>query len=220
MRRTGSPPALLAGLLALIVIGTIVLVRTVSSDPDATGRPAGAPPPTPPPRPVLPSPSGVPPAGPATTYAARAKDSRAVVALTVRNGAAIAFVCDGERLEAWLRGRIYPEAGLVRLQGPDGLVTGSVQGDSVVGAVSLDEEEPFAFRAPAVKAPSGLYRANSTVRGSRLVGGWIVLPGGDQVGTITLGRATRAAPDLNPAAGAVTVDGVRVQVAPADPTRP
>ncbi|MFC5749390.1 hypothetical protein [Actinomadura rugatobispora] len=220
MRRTGSPPALLAGLLALIVIGTVVLVRTVSSDPDETGRPAGAPPPTAPARTVLPSPSGgLPSLGPATTYAARVKDSRAVVALTVQNGAAIAYVCDGERLEAWLRGRIHPE-GLIRLQGPEGLVTGSVQGDSVVGAASLDEDGLFAFRAGAVKAPAGLYRATSTVRGSRLAGGWIVLPGGDQVGVVTLGRATRPAPALKPAAGAVTVDGVRVPVAPADPAKP
>jgi hypothetical protein len=71
-----------------------------------------------------------------------------------------------------------------------------------------------------VQAPSGLYRATSTVRGARLVGGWIVLPSGDQVGLLNLGRTPRPAPVLDPAAEAVTVDGVRVPVAPADPARP
>ncbi|GAA2420218.1 hypothetical protein GCM10010191_34310 [Actinomadura vinacea] len=219
MRRTGSPPALLAGLLALIVIGTVVLVRTVSSDPDATGRPAGAAPPSPPTPPALAPPSTARPFTGTATYAGRARGSRAVVALAVRNGSAVAYICDGRRLELWLYGRIHPE-GLVRLQGPKGIVTGSIQGDTLIVAAGLDEENLLAFRAPAVKAPSGLYRAVSTVRGARLVGGWIVLPGGDQVGIVDLGRDRRPAPALDPAAGAVTVDGVRVPVAPADPARP
>src|SRR4051812_13862290 len=41
---------------------------------------------------------------PRATYAARAKGSRAVVAITVRGDDAIAYVCDGHSLETWLRG--------------------------------------------------------------------------------------------------------------------
>jgi hypothetical protein len=214
MRKTGSILVLLAGVLALTALGTLVLVNLVVSEPEATGQRAGAPQFSPPPPPSPSIPSSV-----TATYASRVRDSGTVVAMTVRGGDAIAYVCDGRRLEAWLRGKIYPE-GLVRLQGPEGILTGSVQGTSVVGAASLDEESLFAFRAPVVQAPSGLYRATSTVRGARLVGGWIVLPSGDQVGVVSLAQAPRPAPPLDPAAGAVTVDGVRVPVAPADPGRP
>jgi hypothetical protein len=215
MRKTGSLLALLAGVLALTALGTLVLVNLVVSDPEATGQRAAAPQVSAPPPP--PSPSI--PASVTATYASRVPDSGTVVAMTVRGGNAIAYVCDGQRLEAWLRGKVYPE-GLVRLEGPKGILTGSVQGTSVVGAASLDEESLFAFRARVVQAPSGLYRATSTVRGARLVGGWIVLPSGDQVGVVSLAQTPRPAPELDPAAGAVTVDGVRVPVAPADPNRP
>jgi serine/threonine-protein kinase len=214
MRKTGSLLALLAGVLALTTLGTVVLVRTVSSPSADAGHTAATRHPSPPPPPSPSIPSTV-----TATYASRVKDSGTVVAMTVRSGNAIAYVCDGQRVEAWLRGKIYPE-GMVRLQGPEGVLTGMVQGTSVIGAASLDEESLFAFRAPAVQAPSGLYRATSTVRGARLVGGWIVLPSGDQVGLLNLGRTPRPAPVLDPAAEAVTVDGVRVPVAPADPARP
>ncbi|WP_395111103.1 hypothetical protein [Actinomadura sp. SCN-SB] len=213
MRKTGSLLVLLAGVLALTTLGTFVLVRTVSSEPAATERTAARNPSPPPP----PSPS-IPPTVTAT-YASRAKDSRAVVAMTVRGTNAIAYVCDGRRLEAWLRGKVHPE-GLIRLQGPKGILTGSVQGTNVIGAASLDEDSLFAFKAAAVQAPSGLYRATSAVRGARLVGGWIVLPSGDQVGVVSLAGTPRPAPPLDPAAGAVTVDGARIPVAPADPARP
>jgi hypothetical protein len=215
MRKTGSLLVLLAGVLALTTLGTVILVRTVSSEPESTARTTSArqqPSPPPPPSPSIPSTV-------TATYASRVRDSGTVVAMTVRGGNAIAYVCDGQELEAWLRGKVYPE-GLVRLQGPKGILTGSVQGTSVVGAASLDEESLFAFRARTVQAPSGLYRATSTVRGARLVGGWIVLPGGDQVGIVSLAQNPRPAPVLDPAAGAVTVDGVRIPVAPADPARP
>jgi hypothetical protein len=214
MRKTGSLLALLAGVLALTALGTLVLVNLVVSEPESTGRRAAAPQVSPP---APPSPSI--PSTLTATYVSRVRDSGTVVAMTVRGGNAIAYVCDGRRLEAWLRGKIYPE-GLVRLQGPKGILTGTVQGTSVIGAASLDEESLFAFRAPAVQAPSGLYRATSTVRGARLVGGWIVLPSGDQVGVVSLGRTPRPAPRLDPATPTVTVDGARIPVAPADPNRP
>jgi hypothetical protein len=214
MRKTGSMTALLAAVLALVVVGTIAIVRAVSAGDDnprtASRQAASAS--VPPPPPPIPQTANA-------TYASRVQGSRAVVAMTVKGSDVIAYVCDGHKLEAWLRGKIYPE-GLVRLQGKKGILTGSVVGDAVVGAASLSRKNVMGFRAPVVRPPSGLYRASATVRGAQVVGGWIVLPGGDQVGLVDYEQRPRPAPLLDPAAGSVMVGDDRVPVAPADPTKP
>jgi hypothetical protein len=153
------------------------------------------------------------------TYAARATGSRAVVAITVRGDDAIAYVCDGHRLESWLRGKVYPH-GLLQLQSSRGILTGSIDKGVAVGAVNLWRHSLMAFQAPVVHAPAGLYRATATVRSARLVGGWIVLPGGGQVGLVYNGDTEVPAPKVNPATGAVEIEGTRVPIAPADPLSP
>jgi hypothetical protein len=208
--------ALLAAVLALITVGTITLVHTASSgggaQRPASREAASASASVPPPPPPIPQTANA-------TYASRVSGGRAVVAMTVKGSDVIAYVCDGHSLEAWLRGKIYPE-GLVRLQGKKGILTGSVVGDAVVGAASLSSKDVMGFRAPVVRAPSGLYRASATVRGAQVVGGWIVLPSGDQVGLVDYAQRARPAPRLDPAAGSVMVGDDRVPVAPADPGKP
>jgi hypothetical protein len=158
------------------------------------------------------------------TYAARASGSRAVVAMTVRGDTAIAYVCDGHRLEAWLHGKVYPH-GLVRLQSArgqsaSGILTGSIVNGVAVGAVSLSKQSLLAFKAPVVREPAGLYRSSATVRRAKFIGGWIVLPGGGQVGLVAYGEGEEPAPKLDPAKGFVELDGTRVPVVPADPRDP
>ncbi|MFI0452915.1 hypothetical protein [Actinomadura sp. 6N118] len=215
MRRTGPLLALFAGLAILIITGTTVLVRTVSSD----RKPDESPPPPLTATTAAPAPPPIPQSANAT-FASRVSGSRAVVALTVKGSNAIAYVCDGRTLEAWLRGKVYPE-GLIRLQGKKGILTGSVQGDTVIGAASLSQQRVMGFRAPVVRAPSGLYRAAArTTAGAQLVGGWIVLPSGAQVGMVNNGQSSQTAPILDPGAGAITIENERFPVAPADPDKP
>jgi hypothetical protein len=156
---------------------------------------------------------------PRATYAAWAQGSRAVVAITVRGGDALAYVCDGHRLESWLRGKVYRN-GLLQLRSSRGILTGSIDKGVAVGAVNLWGHGLLAFQAPVVRAPAGLYRATATVRGATLVGGWIVLPGGRQVGLVYSGDVERPAPKVSPATGAVEIDGIRIPIAPADPLSP
>ncbi|MBO2455104.1 hypothetical protein J4573_49020 [Actinomadura barringtoniae] len=227
MRKTGPMLALLAAVLALITVGTIALVRAVSSEGDqrSASREAASASASASASAAESAATSVPPPPPlvaqttSATYASHVPGSRAVVAMTVKGSDVIAYVCDGHSLEAWLRGKLYPE-GLVRLQGKQGILTGSVVGDTVVGAASLSRKSVMGFRAPVVRAPSGLYRASATVRGAKIVGGWIVLPGGDQVGLVDYEQRPRPAPRLDPAAGSVVVGDDRVPVAPADPTKP
>jgi serine/threonine-protein kinase len=55
------------------------------------------------------------------------------------------------------------------------------------------------------------------VRGAKLDGGWIVLPGGRQVGLLTRDGKASAAPRIDPETGAVTIDGKRLTARPVTP---
>ena len=66
----------------------------------------------------------------------------------------------------------------------------------------------------AVAKPSGLYRATATVRNAKVVGGWIVLPDGSQVGVVTVDDVPQPAPAIDPGTGAVTVDGAALTAVP------
>ena len=68
----------------------------------------------------------------------------------------------------------------------------------------------------AVK-PSGLYRATTEVRGAKIDGGWVVLPGGRQVGILRRGDKPSPAPRIDPETGAVTVDGEQLTARPVVP---
>ncbi|TDD95670.1 hypothetical protein [Actinomadura rubrisoli] len=212
MRKAASVLALLAGVGALLTAGSLVLASTLSGDPERPGRItttviASTFPPPPGPDPVR------------VAYAARIRGSRAVVAMAVKGDDAIAYVCDGRRLGAWLRGRVYPE-GLMRLQGARATLTGSVQGTTVLGAIDIAEDVLLAFEAPRVGPPYGLYRAKTRMRGADLEGGWILLPDGGQVGFVDYETNSGPAPRLVPGSGSVTVAGESIPVSPADPSRP
>jgi len=71
--------------------------------------------------------------------------------------------------------------------------------------------------AVASGRPPGLYRATATVRGAKIDGGWIVLPGGKQVGVVERDGTPSAAPEIDPETGAVTIDGQKIVARPVTP---
>ncbi|MGN9914242.1 hypothetical protein ACTMTJ_42610 [Phytohabitans sp. LJ34] len=138
-------------------------------------------------------------------WAGRTDGGAASVAISVKEGVAIAYVCDGKR-EMWLEGTAID--GKITLSGANGTtLTGTFGGGKAKGTVSQDKTT-YTFTAPAVKKPSGLYRATATVRNAKVVGGWIVLPDGSQVGLVTRDGVPQPAAAIDPATGAVTIDGV------------
>lgn len=143
-------------------------------------------------------------------YAGRTKGRTATVAIAVRDGRAIAYVCDGARAEAWLLGKATN--GRLTLSSEAGArLTGRLDDGKASGRVVLGGQE-WTFEVPTVQRPNGLYRANATVGGVRFRGGWIVLPDG-QTGVATGNGGPGPAPPLDPDAGAVTIDGTQVPVA-------
>ncbi|RSM43767.1 hypothetical protein DMA12_17935 [Amycolatopsis balhimycina DSM 5908] len=145
-------------------------------------------------------------------YAGRVTGGGASVAVSVRDGHAIAYLCDGKKVEAWLQG--VTADGKLDLKGAkNSSLTGSFDAGSVTGTVTASGKT-WQFTAPTAKKPAGLYRAAPKVKGKTAKVGWIVQPDGSQVGILTTDEDSAAAPALDAAAGTAAVDGTPVTAEP------
>jgi hypothetical protein len=221
MKRPGPLLTLLAGLLLGLFMlslnattGTKSTSSTYKEDSPAvsasptTTKPSASPSPTP---------SRTRTAVPAGVYTGRTDDDSSAVAVTVRGDRAIAYFCDGHNIESWLKGDVRDDGGL-RLAGDHGArLTGTLKGGKQIRGSADVGGGHYAFTIDKAKKPSGIYRTNSQVAGARIVGGWIVLPGGKQVGIVTRDGEPSAAPTIDPETGAVTVDGQQLTARPVTP---
>ncbi|NLT56070.1 MAG: hypothetical protein GXX79_16255 [Actinomycetales bacterium] len=144
---------------------------------------------------------------PPTTWAGRVDGGGATLAIATEDGVAVAYVCDGRRVEAWLRGTAVD--GRLELTGPGGAGLDGGYGDGVATGTVTARGREWTFELGAVRKPSGLYRATATVRNARVTGGWIVLPDGRQVGVLTEDGVPRPAPELDVTTGRVDGSPVR-----------
>ncbi|MFJ9567591.1 hypothetical protein ACIRQQ_47195 [Streptomyces fuscichromogenes] len=224
MKRPGPLLTLLAGLLLglfMLTLNVTTGTRTASSSYQerspspsaptrtATTATATASPPSSP----SPSPSKISDA----SYAGRTDDDSSSVAVSVRDGRAIAYFCDGHSRESWLKGRVNPDGSMKLTGGHGAVLNGTVADDRRVrGTVDLDGGH-YAFTARRAAKGSGLYRATATVRGAKVDGGWIVLADGRQVGIVDRDGTPSAAPRIDPETGAVTVDGQQLTASPVVP---
>jgi len=219
MKRPGPLLTLLAGLLLglfMLSLNATTGTKSASStykekSPGVTASP------TPSRTTTSPSPSPSRAAAPQGVYTGRTDDDSSAVAVSLRGGKAIAYFCDGHNIESWLKGDVRGAGGM-RLTGANGArLNGTLKGGGKLTGTADVGGGHYTFTLARAKKPSGLYRANSQVAGARIVGGWIVLPGGKQVGIVTRDGAPSAAPAIDPATGAVTVDGQRLTAHPVTP---
>ncbi|GIG08114.1 hypothetical protein ACFQZ4_12030 [Catellatospora coxensis] len=222
MKRNGPIITLLAGLALAAVLITVNLSLTKGGgEPDPAGlgaavasaAPAASTPPSPT---VAASASAAAPDAPAekvnATWAGTVDGGGATIAIAVTDGVAVAYLCDGKKAEVWLQGTAAD--GKLALTGKKGAtLTGTFGGGKATGTVTANGRK-WTFTVKAVAKPSGLYRATATVRNAKVVGGWIVLPDGSQVGVVTVDDVPQPAPAIDPATGAVTVDGAALTAAP------
>ena len=119
--------------------------------------------------------------------------------ITVSGAKAIAYACDGNHVEAWLRGSATD--GAVSLASKDGnsRLTGRLKGSSIVGTLWIGAKK-WEFTTPEVAPPAGLYVYEAN--GAR--NSWIV----DANGAVT-GVQRRADGSTAPAAG-LSPDGTAV----------
>ncbi|MEW9529240.1 hypothetical protein [Microbispora sp. NPDC049125] len=143
-------------------------------------------------------------------YAGVAQGNGGLVAIAVRNGKAVAYFCDG-RIEAWLKGTA--ENNTITLEGKNSLITAALGGGKAQGKIQVGKAK-WRFAAPVVKKPSGLYRATAIVRGAKIVGGWILLPNGQEVGRVQIDGNGEPAPAFVPG---TALDYYGVPLSPQDP---
>jgi hypothetical protein len=220
MKRSGPLLTLLAGLL----LGLFMLsLNATTGTKTASSGYQEAPSPSPTPKKSAASPTPAPTPTPSRTpvpnadYAGRTDDDSSAVAVTLRDGKAIAYFCDGHDKESWLKGDVRDD-GSMRLTGKGGAeLNGTLKsGKRIRGTVDIGGGH-YAFTADKAKKPSGLYRATATVRGAKIDGGWIVLKDGTQVGVLTRDGEPSSAPRIDPETGAVTVDGQQLTARPVTP---
>jgi serine/threonine-protein kinase len=213
MRHKGPLATLLAASAVAAVLVACGNRAGPADQPTSTASTRPAPPasqtvpPTPPP--ATPTTSATPrPVALNGTWAGRINGSGTVLAIAVTNGTAIAYLCDGRTIEAWLRGAAAGRLlGLTAVKG-GGRLTGTLRGGRLRGTLT-EVTRDRSFDLAAVHAPSGLYRATATVRGAAVVAGWIVLPPDSrrQVGLATVaGRQVRPS-SLDLATRTATVAG-------------
>ena len=216
MRLSGPLLTLLVGLVlgvGLLVLSANAANRsdepaaaevTASASPTASATETVPPAQTEPPPSAAPAPAPEPPA----TYAGRVDGGAATVAIAMNGGVAVAYVCDGRQIEAWLQG---PASGgtMALIGAGEANLTGTYGNGVSAGSVAAGGKQ-WTFTAPVAQEPAGLYRATATVAGARVVGGWIVLPDGSQVGVMTEDGRRAPAPPLDVATGQANVAGTPI----------
>lgn len=206
-------------LIAVAVLGLALLLVNSLSNPaaDQDASVAAAPTPTaaaPTPT-AAPEPAVEPPVVVEKAYAGRSSGNEVTVAVAVKDGRAVAYVCNGKKIEAWLEGTL--EGNQLSLQGANGAsITGTVDDAAALGTVAVAGKQ-WPYAAKGVQAPEGLYEGRANVDGVATRIGWIAYDG-----TVTgvqkdANGVTGPAPAFDPnSPGAATIDGVPVTVTSID----
>jgi hypothetical protein len=156
-----------------------------------------------------PEPGEVAPSG---TYAGKVQGGAASVAISIKGDNAVAYFCDGKKIEAWVQGEVEET---LSLKGKKGAVLNAdYAGGKLSGTVKAGGKK-WVFTVKSVKAPSGLYRAAGNVRNAKVVGGWIIAEG-TQVGMVNSDGVETPAPPINLSTGKVRINGTEVQAKPLD----
>jgi hypothetical protein len=153
----------------------------------AAATPAPAPPaPSPPPRPAFPA---------KADYVGKIPTANGTITveITVHGDKAVAYACDGNTIESWLRGSA--SNGVVSLASKDktSRLEGRLEGNAVVGTLWIGEKK-WDFKADPAQPPAGLYVYDEA--GAR--SSWIVDANGGVTGVQRQpDGSTRPAPGLS-----------------------
>jgi len=129
---------------------------------------------------------------PTSVFAGKDEAEKMTVAIAVKDGKAVGYLCDGRSTEAWLTGTEV--SGHVTLEAPkgDATVYADVNRNSVAGVAVVGDYE-FDFNIDRAEPPAGLYRKKD----DKTTIGWIILPDGRQVGIANTNGTKAPAPTLD-----------------------
>jgi hypothetical protein len=210
----------LATLVSVVLFGAVLLVanmiRTPSAAPTAAAPAAS----------VAPAEAAPPPAGPTAqpapapaapvvaekAYTGRSAGNEVTVAIAVKDGKAVAYACDGKKVEAWMEGALAGDQ--LTLKGKSSSLSATVSEKATLGSITVNGAE-WPFSAKGVQAPAGLYEGRGVLKGVAARVGWIVEDNGKVTGTANVDGEPQPAPPIDPAAPtAITVDGNTITVNP------
>lgn len=214
-------------LAAVFALGAGLFVFNTDSRTGGTPAVAAAPAaqtgPAPSAEPPLPTagqtPEPAPAAAPAEkAYAGRSSGNEVTVAVAIKDGRAVGYVCDGKKVEAWLEGTVDGDKVTLKSSSGKTTVDGTITDAAAFGTVAVAGKS-WPYAAQAVTAPGGLYEGRANVRGVATRIGWIVEGDGRVTGLARVAGSDEPlpAPAFDPAApSSVQVDGVPVTVTTID----
>lgn len=136
-----------------------------------------------------------PPAKVNAVWAGEVDGGGASIAISVKDGVAVAYLCDGKKTEIWLQGTA--EDGKLSLTAKNGeTLTGTFGGGKATGTITASGKK-WSFTIAAVAPPSGLYRSTENVRNAQVACGWIRLANGRTVGICATDGTPQPAPPLD-----------------------
>ena len=204
----------LVTLAAVAVLGAGILLVNMSKEESApqanpysqsTTTAAAATPAPPPSAPSTPPPTAFPAQA---DYVGKIPTANGTITLeiTVQGDKAIAYACDGNTVESWLRGSAGNGVVSLANKVKTSRLEGHLEGNAIVGTLWIGEKK-WDFNAPVAQPPAGLYvYDNAGVRNS-----WIVDPNGGVTGVQRReDGSTAPAPRLT-TDGIANVDGIEVK---------
>ncbi len=202
-------PLLVAAVAVVVVLLVGFLVGANSQRDSNAGQPlptAGQPEPAAPPLP----PAAVGPVLREAIFTGRSSGSEITLAVGIKDGRAVGYLCDGSTVEAWLEGNIAAERLELHGRDPATVVSGTVDQRSVLGTLTV-KGRTLPFSAQIAVSDAGLYESRRTVDGIGSRIGWIVLADGSQVGIKKTGDRVTPAPPLDPATLTAEDGGAPIQ---------
>jgi hypothetical protein len=146
-------------------------------------------------------------------YTGRSSGGQVTLAVSITGPKAVAYVCNGHTIEAWLQGSVTGSQ--VALAGHNGAsLTSTISGLAMFGTVTASTGQSFPFSAALSPRPAGVFRADVQINRLATVIGWAVLPDGTQVGLAVAGATRYPAPMLNLVSNEFTVGGVSFPASP------
>jgi hypothetical protein len=178
--------------VGLLALSSVAVSKRV---PSATGADRAAAPSTSPTPSIPPTPSPPPLAKANAVWAGEVDGGGASIAISVKDGIAIAYLCDGKKAELWLQGTA--EDGKLSLSSGKGAVlSGTFNAAKAIGTIT-GGGKTWSFTIASAAPPSGLYRSTENVRNAQVVCGWIKLASGKTVGICATDGKPEPAPALD-----------------------
>ena len=200
-------PLVTLGAVAALGVG-IWLINVSKEDPASAPPPVAESSTTAAASPSAPVPPPVPAFPAKADYVGKVPTANGVITLeiTVEGDKAVAYACDGNTIESWLRGSAVDGAVTLENKDKTSRLDGRLEGAAVAGTLRLGDKT-WDFTAPAAEPPAGLYvYEEAGVRGS-----WIVDADGGVTGVLRSNDgSTRPAPPMSND-GLTVIDGRSVK---------